>query len=158
MNLEKFSKAELLELAKKQEFLAQAVEAKDTEIAKLYEKLNSFKDEKAWAKVKDLENRLIEKDEHALAKVKDLENRLIEKDKQIKSLEDRLTGINRSEQLEIELNTLRREMNHISTIFNKYINFTRGYLKIQQGSLDNTIELEGLLTSMIGQDMPRSGQ
>lgn len=140
MNLEKFSKAELLELAREREFLAQAVEAKDTEIAKLYEKLNSFKDEKAWAKVKDLENRLIEKD------------------KQIKSLEDRVTGIDRSEQLEIELNTLRREMNHISTIFNRYINFTRGYLKTQQGSLDNTIELEGLLTSMIGQDMPRSGE
>jgi predicted RNase H-like nuclease (RuvC/YqgF family) len=140
MNLEKFSKAELLELAREREFLAQAVEAKDTEIAKLYEKLNSFKDEKAWAKVKDLENRLIEKD------------------KQIKSLEDRVTGIDRSEQLEIELNTLRREMNNISTIFNRYINFTRGYLKTQQGSLDNTIELEGLLTSMIGQDMPRSGE
>ena len=61
MNLEKFSKAELLALAREQEFLAQAVEAKDAELAKLYEKLHSFKDEHAWAKVKDLENRLIEK-------------------------------------------------------------------------------------------------
>lgn len=51
--------------------------------------------------------------------------------------------------LEIANDQLRKSaeaQNDLVDKFNKYINFTRNYLRTMQGSLENTIELESTLT------------
>ena len=117
----KRTKAELYEELQKMRHLAEAVEAKDLEIYNLKKEK-----EEEMEKMKE-ENKRLEK------KIQ------TEKEEQINF--DNLFERNKS---------LEEANKKMINFINSYVNSTRNYLKTQQGNLDNMIELEAMLSEIIG--------
>lgn len=115
------TKAELYEELQKMRHLSEAVEAKDLEIYNLKKEK-----EKAMKRLQE-EN-------------KKLEGEIAKNNKDVSDLEKLL----------IENKTFRETNEKLINFINSYVNSTRNYLKSQQGNLDNMIELEAMLSEIIG--------
>lgn len=109
------------------EHMAEAVEAKDKEIQKL--KTNRAED------VASIKNEMARR-----INVLELENQ---------SLRERLSSQPDGDKLKEVIDKLTNDNKKLTSFVNQHIRAFRNYLKMQQASLENTIELEALVSEQL---------
>lgn len=127
MDYTKYTKQELIDMLLEKEHLAAAVEAKDEDIVKLNKKLK-------------------EADEHLAATQsrvkKEQEDKVLSMEQTISTLKERLAN---TPELE-KVNEIVKENTILIEAYNKVREVFLNYMKSTQATLENTIELEYLLT------------
>lgn len=137
--------------------LKEAVEAKDNEIAilnKEISKLASTTKESFTKEIRELKTQLKEKEDELRAVLKEkadaitnvksnVENEKVSLEYEIQDLREKLKNVPDPKYVE----RLEKDNNLLVSFLNSYMSSFRAYLKAQQGSLDNIIELEALLSS-----------
>ena len=151
MDYSKFTKEQLIAKLVEQQHLAQAVEAKDHEVAESIRACKAVEAE--LNKVGLINKNLLAKVEEQKHLAQAVEAKDIEINKAVSTRDEALAKIEelntRIHVLEIANEQLRKGAEETKTVidsFNKYIVFTRNLLRTMQGTLENTIELESALT------------
>jgi predicted RNase H-like nuclease (RuvC/YqgF family) len=154
MDFSKLKKEELLQMVVEQQTLKDAVEAKDNEIQKLVKEKEELK--RKNYELSHLGNDIKQRDEHIqhlesqLKKSELLNQEHIQKlEAVIKEQQAKIHQDYKIEEIIKENKSLVEQAEFAVNIANKYINTFRNYLKFQQGSLDNMIEMEAMLTKQI---------
>ena len=143
MDYSKLKKDELLQIVTKQQTLASVVDAKNKEIRELKEKIEQLlKLEKESKTIKqELKNAEQQRD-YNKKMLEEKDALIAQQALQIKQERDVDEIVKQNEQL-------IKDTNRAYTVVNQYINAFRNYLKVQQGALDNVLEMEALLTKQI---------
>jgi hypothetical protein len=172
MQLEKLTKQELIDKLKEQEHLAAAVEFKDLEIIKITKELDAAKKElqqnilklkdqvhlASAVETKDVEiQKLKEETEKFTPKLaeeisklkKSFEEKIINKDLEIQSLKEIVSKMPDIEKLKDLVETLSRENKILVKVSNAHLGAFRNLMKSIQGTLDNAIELEAVITDSL---------
>lgn len=160
MDLEKLTKSELIEKLEEQKHLAKAVEAKDIEISRLsginleLEKttkklLAEIESQKHLAKAvetKDAELvKLKESRAQEIANVKDGQEKIkLALEYELQDLREKVSKLPDVEKLQEAYKNAVEYNNELILFINAYKMSIKNYLMVQQGALDNMIELEAL--------------
>lgn len=114
--------------------LASAVEAKDLELVKLKSEVDKYKQKSA----EDVSNTK-----------KSFDEKIINKDLEIDSLKKELEKIPALEKLQEAIEGLSKENKILVKVANGHLNAFRNLMKSIQGTLDNAIELEAVITESL---------
>lgn len=123
MDYKELKKDELVAKLEEQRHLAQAVEAKDVEIANISKQLAEIK-LKANKEKQELENKVSE-------------------------LDAKLKAVPSITRYEDTIKKLEEENKRVIAFANQYINVFKNTLKALQGTLDNAIELQDMLVNTV---------
>lgn len=118
----------------KQSHLAQAVEAKDTEIEKLksFIKANEIKFAEQVSQIK-----------------KSYQEQTVAKDVELEELRHLIPEMEKIGKLQDSVQNLQEENKRIISTANLYVNAFRNLMRALQGTLDNSIEYEALITQTV---------
>jgi chromosome segregation ATPase len=172
MDFEKMKKEELLELVKQQQHLVSAVESKDAEIARFSNDnlVTKKRLEEAEAKLRDMKHlsEAVQAKDAEIIKLKDeinkskaslaegvkkakdsVEEKLINRDLEIEDLKKKLSVIPEVDKLKSAIDTLSKENTVLVKVANAHLSAFRNLMKAIQGTLDNAIELEAVITESL---------
>ena len=136
----KNTKEELIKMLDEQKHLAQAVDAKDSEIVKLKKEFDEFKRKSETKRAEDIKA------------IKDSEEKVkLSLQHKVEDLSQRLESYGDVEQLKKGYDILLQENKKLVSSLNSYIQAFRNHMKAVQATLDNTIELEALLFEKLQQ-------
>ena len=154
MDFSKLKKEELLQMVVEQQTLKDAVEAKDNEIQKLVKEKEELK--RKNYELAHLGNDIKQREDRIQYLESQVQKAELLHQEHIQNLEavikEQQTKIHQDHQIEEVLKeneSLLKQAEFAINIANKYINVFRNYLKLQQGALDNMVEMEALLNKQI---------
>lgn len=155
----------LRKVAQDYKFLQEICENKDAELVKLHAHLKEAKQfaEEAKAHVVDYEHlkdaieakdleiaRLTQDKAVAIAELKKSHEEAVHNMQlELEHLRAQVKSIPEVNKLIQDVNELQKENEKLVGFANRYINMFRNHLKVQQASLENIIEMEGLLTDIV---------
>jgi hypothetical protein len=158
MDYSNLKKDELIQLLNEQKHLAEAIEEKDSQILRQDKEIRKLE-----AKLKDQEHlaKAIEAKDKEIIELKNSKAETISKTKaendrirttleyENQDLRDKLEKMPDIEKMIDYMKKLESDNTFVVSLLKQYMNAFKSYLKSQQGILDNTIELEALITEQL---------
>lgn len=143
---------------KKLEHLGESVETKDKEILRLSKSLKQATDQlqeqvhlaqSVESKDKEIQKLKTDRAEDVASVKNEMARRITVLELENQNLRERLSSLPDVDKLKEVLDKLTSDNKKLTSFVNQHIRAFRNYLKTQQASLDNTIELEALISEQL---------